>query len=209
MTAGSVSGPGISSSSFRYRGGLKKWVPRNRRRKSAGSPADMAAMPRPEVLVLTIAVFLTAGRDPGEQLPLDLEVLDHRLEHPVRVRQLLPVLLEVAGADAREVLRQVERRRLHLAQGLEGRSGEVQERHVQPRAGEMGRDLRAHRPRAEHDDLADHAGAAAPWYMRSMRSLYFSSTTRRFTLSFGVSSPVSMENSFGRRAIFLIFSYWA
>jgi hypothetical protein len=106
--------------------------------------------------------FPDRRRDAGEELPLDLEVLDHRLEHPVRVRQLLPVLPEVAGPDAGEVLRQVQRRWLQLAQVVEGWRGDIEERDVQPGAGQVRGDLGSHRPRAEHDDLPDHAGAAAP-----------------------------------------------
>src|SRR4029078_2246562 len=51
------------------------------------------------------------------------------------------------------------------------------------------------------------AGAAS--YIRSIMSLYFSSTTRRFTLRVGVSSPPSSENSRGRSVIFLICSNFA
>ena len=59
--SGSVSSPGIISSSFMYRTGLKKWVPRNRFLNALLRPLDMALKGIPEVLVETIASFLQTG----------------------------------------------------------------------------------------------------------------------------------------------------
>ena len=53
-TVGSVSAAGITSSRWRYRGGLKKCVPRKCRRNCSLRPAASAAMGMPEVLELTI-----------------------------------------------------------------------------------------------------------------------------------------------------------
>ncbi len=55
ITAGSVSPVGTSSSSGRYRGGLKKWVPSQRRRRSIGQPSAMAPTGMPEVFVVSTA----------------------------------------------------------------------------------------------------------------------------------------------------------
>ena len=54
-TPGSVAGVGMISSSRRYRGGLKKWVPSACARKPSERPSTTAAMGMPEVLELTIA----------------------------------------------------------------------------------------------------------------------------------------------------------
>ena len=115
------------------------------------------------------------------------------------------------------VLGQVQRAGLELAQVRAfGRAlgrcprHDVQQGHVQAPRRQVRGHLRAHGPRAQHTDLAGsasrQAGYAAPSYMRSITSLYFCSTTRRFTFSFGVSSPASMVNSRGSSAIFLIRS---
>jgi hypothetical protein len=53
--------------------------------------------------------LLDRGRDAGEELALDLQVLDDRLEDPVGVLQLSPVVLEVAWTEGGGVLGQVER----------------------------------------------------------------------------------------------------
>ncbi len=98
-----------------------------------------------------------------EQLLLDLEVLDHRLEHPVGVLELGPVVLEVAGTDETHVLGQVERGRLELLEARDGLSGEnaailalaeplwndVEEDDVDPRGDQVGGHLRPHRPGPE------------------------------------------------------------
>ena len=134
----------------------------------------MAPMPRPEVLVVTIAVFLTAGGHPREELPLDLQVLDDRLEDPVRVLQLGPVVLEVAGPDARRVLGQVQRAGLQLLAGSRraflrqraavagARRHHVQQRHLEALRHQVGRHLRAHGPGAQHDRLLDVALHGTP-----------------------------------------------
>ena len=46
-------------------------------------------------------------------------------------------------------------------------------------------------------------------YNSSIRSRYFSSTTRRFTFSVGVNSPLAIVSSFSNSATFFTFSNWA
>jgi len=53
--AGSVSAVGMTSNSFMYRGGLKKWVPRKRGRRSSGNAAAMACRESPDVLLARMA----------------------------------------------------------------------------------------------------------------------------------------------------------
>ena len=53
VTSGSVSVPGITSTSFMYRGGLKKCVPAQWRRKSSLRPSAMRFTGKPEVFVVT------------------------------------------------------------------------------------------------------------------------------------------------------------
>ena len=61
---------------------------------------------------------------PREELLLDRQVLDHRLEHPVGVLELAgEVVLEVPRPQERRVLRQMERAGLELAQGREALLG--------------------------------------------------------------------------------------
>ena len=50
-TSGSVSGVGIISNSLRYRGGLKKCVPRKRFLKSSERPSAISPIGRPDVFV--------------------------------------------------------------------------------------------------------------------------------------------------------------
>src|ERR671913_1911513 len=54
-TSGPVSAVGVSSTSLREPGGVKKWVPRNRRRKPSERPWATLARGSPEVLELTTA----------------------------------------------------------------------------------------------------------------------------------------------------------
>ena len=54
-TARSVSAVGMISSSGRYRGGLKKWVPSQWRRKASPRPSARLAIGMPDVLELTTA----------------------------------------------------------------------------------------------------------------------------------------------------------
>ena len=180
--------------------------------------------------------LLHRGGDPGEELALDLEVLDHRLEHPVRVREEALVVLEVAGADRGHLLREVQRPRLQLLQGLDAFSGDgapvgapvarSSSRTSSPwptawaatwapmvPAPRTATFLMSVFTNGSPDRHPNRGGPlphqAAPWYMRSMMSLYFASTTRRLTLMVGVSSPASRVNSRAMRVIFLIFSNWA
>ena len=186
----------------------------------------MAPMPRPEVLRGDDRGLLDGRRHAGEELALDLEVLDHGLEDPVGVLQLLPVVLEVAGADERRraragaagwasaCARLVERRVGQRAAVGGARAGTMSSSATsRPWATRWAATCAPMVPGAQHDGLlmpgagsCDHRRPAdprrltrRPSYMRSIRSLYFCSTTRRFTLRVGVSSPASRLNSRGEQ----------
>ena len=109
---------------------------------------------------------LDQGRHLGEELLLDLEVFDHRLEHPVGVLQLAgKVVLEVAGAQGPDVLGQVQGAGLELAQHLQPlargrtpvrtRTRHVEKRHLQALGHHMGGHLCPHGARPQHDRLLD------------------------------------------------------
>ncbi|OQB45324.1 MAG: hypothetical protein BWY00_01773 [Firmicutes bacterium ADurb.Bin153] len=55
-----VSPPGMSSTSFMYRGGLKKWMPRNRSLRPLPRLAEISPIRMPEVLVATMQRGFTA-----------------------------------------------------------------------------------------------------------------------------------------------------
>jgi hypothetical protein len=112
-----------------------------------------------------------------EEAALDLEVLHHRLQDPVRVAKLVPVVLEIAHPDAGRVFGQVQGRRLQPLEGVQRAPGQaaavgssfgghqVQQRHVEAAAHEVGGDLGAHGAGAEDDGLAEgrrHQAAAPP-----------------------------------------------
>ncbi len=110
---------------------------------------------------------------PGEEVLLDLEILDDGLDHQVHAREPPEVVLEVAGLDHRGVALRVEARRPGLRRALEPPHGEavspgraflrpslrlvrlgqlgghdVEQQALNPRIGQLGRDVRAHDPRA-------------------------------------------------------------
>jgi len=110
---------------------------------------------------------------PGEEVLLDLEVLDDGLDDQVHAREPREVVLEVAGLDQRGVALRVEARRPGLRGALEPPHGEavapgraflcqslclvrlgqlrghdVEKQALDPRIGQLGRDVRAHDPRA-------------------------------------------------------------
>jgi hypothetical protein len=110
--------------------------------------------------------LLHRRRHAREELALDLQVLHHRLEDPVGVLELRPVVVEVARADARGVLGQVERARLQLAQVRDGPARDrgpvrrvlahdVEQRDFDALRHQMGRDLRTHGAAAQDHRLLD------------------------------------------------------
>ena len=184
----------------------------------------MAAMPRPEVLVVTRAVGLTRGATRAKSWRLtsrssttasktqsaSLSCAQSSSKLPARMRAACSARCSGVGLS---FLRTSSARRAEGA-AIRPARGTVEERDVEPLRDRVGRHLGAHGPRPQHHDLRMSVfiwswPPQAAFVERSMTSLYFCSTTRRFTLSVGVSSPASSVNSRASRAIFLIFSNWA
>ena len=110
------------------------------------------------------------GRDLAVEGQLPVHPLGDGLDDEVAVLQLLQVLLVVRLSDQRRILGQAERRGLELLEALDrfGHDGifgrqrgrcrvhwrlQVEQQHRNPDVHEVGRNLRAHHPRAEHGDL--------------------------------------------------------
>ena len=153
-TAGSVSGVGTISSKRRYRGGLKKCVPSQWRRKSSERPSARAAIGSPDVFVLTMEPGRRSRVHARQQIPFGIGPLDHRLDDPVRIRDLREVLIEVSDRDEPGAVWREERIRPERARPLEPLSRhlwrEVEQQARYTGVGEMRGYLGAHRAGAEH-----------------------------------------------------------
>jgi hypothetical protein len=114
------------------------------------------------------------GLDAGEEVLLDLEVLDHGLDDEVALRELREVVVEVADAHQRRaagveerrgrVLRAlssppcgeaVARRGVRLLRLGEVRRHDVEQQRLDARVGEVRGDAVPHDARAEHGDPSD------------------------------------------------------
>ena len=89
--------------------------------------------------------------DASEKIALDREVLDHRLNDPVRIGESVQVGLDVAGSDELRPARMHEAARAELTLHADlGETGFVEQQHRQGRVGELGGDPSTHQPGAEH-----------------------------------------------------------
>ena len=159
-------------------GGLKKCVPRQR--PGSGMPSKIAASDRRRSVGREHGLRAARRRHRGEQLPLEVDVLRHRLDHQVGVRH--------RGRDL-ELRAQVgEHGVLLLLRGLAARDPLVEERgdageaaieelllHVAHRDARAGRraDLRdagAHGAGTDHDDTFEsgggHLSSSSAWPRR-------------------------------------------
>ena len=147
-----MSAVGISSSRWRYRGGLKKCVPSQCRRKSSLRPSASAAIGIPDVFELTIEPGRRAASTFSSSAALDVELLDDRLDNPVAVLDARE-LVEAAGRDQFPGIRREEGIRLERARALEpvprGVGRDVEQQRGNAGVGEVRCNLRAHRPRAQ------------------------------------------------------------
>ncbi len=119
-----------------------------------------------------------------EQAPLDVDVLDDRLDHEVAALEQLDVVLEVPDRDALRVIRMEERRRLRLERAFEAPGGElvplfgvllfflaqpwghdVEHHHVDPGVGKVRHDAAAHDARSDH--------TCSPYWFRHTSLLRF------------------------------------
>ena len=91
--------------------------------------------------------------DAREQLALDLDPLDDRLEDPVGGRNLRQVVVEAAGRDEGGAVGREEGIGLQPPRALEallrGRGGDVEQHDGNAGIGEVGGDLRPHRAGAQ------------------------------------------------------------
>ncbi len=99
ITSSSVSGPGITSTRCRWRGGLKKCTPRKRRRNSGEKPSAM----RPDGDAAGVGgedgVGAASGSIAGPEVTFHLEILNDGFDDPVALCDPLEVVLEVADGD--------------------------------------------------------------------------------------------------------------
>ena len=104
-TSRSVAGVGINSSRCRYRGGLKKCVPRKCRAEIVAAAVRRA--PRSECPTCSRRRWRLARRtffDALEQRALWLELFDDRLDDPIGTRKDVEVGVEAAGSHRRGAL---------------------------------------------------------------------------------------------------------
>jgi hypothetical protein len=141
---------------------LKKWVPRNRRRKASERPSARLCQRQPGGVGADHRVRADELLDPGQQLLLGLQALHDRLDHPVGVADAVQVLLEGAQADAlgQPGAGQGGRARGQhaLEPALDGVAVQVQQVHGQAGVGGVGGDGRPHGAGAEHGDGTDVVG---------------------------------------------------
>ena len=99
-TAGSVWSVGMISSSGRYLGGLKKWVPSQCRRKSAAAPLGEAGNRKPRRVGTDDRSVAAQRVDSLEKRPLRVGPFDDGFDNPVGLSNPLEVRLEASRSDA-------------------------------------------------------------------------------------------------------------
>ena len=120
----------------------------------------------PEVFELTMD---PARRplDPRQQRPLDVELLDDRLDDPVGVGRAAASPLEAAGRDRASSASGVKNgsgfsARARWSPRGRGVGGDVEQERRHAGVGEVRRDLGAHDAGAQHGNRTDHQASVSP-----------------------------------------------
>ena len=164
------------SSSFMYRGGLKKWVPKKTGGDIIGQRGRDGRNRNPGCVRAQDGFRMEIRNDQAEQVVFQFQVFNDRFHHPVRFRQPIEVVLDIAGRDQFGVFGYVKGSRAGFQGAFQSVSGQpvaefrafrcrgflsvircpvrddIQEHSANARISQVGGDGRP------HDTGADHSG---------------------------------------------------